>query len=689
MKFFIYTIFLSAFLLFQVQPMIARYILPWFGGSSAVWSTCLLFFQAGLLIGYGYAHLITRKFNIKNQIKIHFTLLLLSLLAIPIIPSEWMKPSGDDNPVVGILFLLSLTVGFPYIMVSTTGPLLQLWFSKANLKKSPYRLYALSNLGSMIGLLTYPVLIEPFLNLKTQIWSWSAGYIIFIVFCALTAKAVWSLKPVSVTPTIKKSSDVSATLKLIWLLLACMGTITLLSITNKLTQDIAVVPFLWIIPLTLYLISFIIAFDNPRWYNRKIFLVAMIITAGFIFRRQLQSVVLGMTTPLDTTVFLYCLGVFVICMVLHGELAKLKPDEGNLTLFYLIISAGGVFGGLFVNIIVPFIFNGYWEIYCSIAGSIILVAFILLRTKDALKTKTARFWISLSTSAAIIGIFFVFRKEHSAFNTKVIESSRNFYGVLLVSEADKGTTNWQRALFHGNTNHGIELMDPAYENIPITYYGIQSGIGIALSMYPTKADSNYSGMKVGMIGLGIGTISAFGTEKDLYRYYEIDPQVEIFARKYFKYLGNFKGKTEIVNGDGRISLERELKVNGSNQYDVLAVDAFSGDVIPTHLLTQEAMKLYFNHLKKDGILAFHITNRYLNLLPVMNGLSEVFKKPLHFIFQKGNSSGPVDAIWILFTDNKKFLNNPMVRKYIQPFDSNSNPKVYWTDDYSSILPLLN
>lgn len=688
MKFFIYTIFLSAFLLFQVQPMIAKFILPWFGGSSAVWSTCLLFFQTGLLIGYGYSHLISRIFGLRNQVKVHLVLLVLSFISIPIIPHEWMKPDANQNPVFGILKLLSLTVGFPYIMVSTTGPLLQSWFSISNPKKSPYQLYALSNLGSLIGLITYPILIEPFENLKTQLWTWSLGYILFILLCGLTAKTIWNLKTIKFTQSKNKSLSVSGTIKSLWLLLAFMGTVTLLSITNKLTQDITVVPFLWIVPLTLYLITFIIAFGYPKWYNRKVFIPAMLFSIAFLFRYQIQSVVYGTTTPLDTTIFIYCLTIFLICMVLHGELSRLKPDQVNLTLYYFMISAGGVLGGIFINLIVPFIFNGFWELYCAIAGTILITAFVVYKSIDTIKKRSIRLLFSISTFTILAGVIIVFQKEYTAFNDDVIDSSRNFYGLLKVSESNKGTINWQRMLIHGDVSHGIELMDSAYQNLPISYYGPESGIGLALSAFPSRSDSNYNGMRVGMIGLGTATIAAYGTDKDLYKYYEINSQVEVLARKYFKFISNFKGKTEIINGDGRISLERELKETGSNQYDVLAVDAFSGDVIPTHLVTREAMELYLKHIKSDGIIAFHITNKYLNLIPVMNGLSQFFGKHMNVFYQKGNISGPVDAIWVLFTENKKFLNNPLVQKQILPFDANQKEVIFWTDDYSSIWPIF-
>lgn len=688
MKKYITTIFLSAFLLFQIQPMLARFILPWFGGSSAVWSTCLLFFQTGLLIGYGYAHLLTKKFSVKAQVKVHLVLLLLSIIALPVYPNEWMKPGNGDDPVIGILLLLTLTVGFPYIMISSTAPLLQSWFSKDHPKQSPYRLYALSNLGSLIGLFAYPLLIEPNLNLKTQAWAWSAGYVTFIIFCAIVAKELWKLKP-SINKIINKTSAaIPPITKSIWMMLAFMGTITLLSITNKLTQDVVVMPLLWILPLSLYLISYIIAFSGSKWYNRKIIFPGMILSIALILKRQIQFVVYDKAMSAESTVIIYCLGVFFICMALHGELARKKPDEGNLTLYYFIISVGGVLAGIFIIFIVPHILTGYWEIYIAFIGSALLLTLVILKEMNTKENRRFRSMYYITGAASIIGIIFALTKEYRGFNKNVISSVRNFYGVLKVSEENIGKPNWQRTLTHGDVMHGIELMNPESSNIPLTYYGPQSGIGLALSQFPSRADENFSGMKVGMIGLGTGTISAYETEKDDYIYYELNPQVNNLARKYFKYLNNSKGKTEVIIGDGRITLENELKDNGSNQFDVLAIDAFSGDEIPTHLMTYEVAQLYMKHLKSNGILAFHITNKYLDLMPVMCGMSESLKRKLFYIIQQPDEHNPIGSLWVLFTTNQIFLKNPLVSKHLQEYDISLNPKVYWTDDYSSLIPLF-
>jgi len=689
MKLFTYTIFISALLLFQIQPMIAKYILPWYGGSAAVWSTCMLFFQSGLLIGYGYAHLITKYLSNKNQVRVHLTLLLLSLISIPITPHQWISPESIEAPTFGILALLGLSVGFPYIMVSTTGPLLQYWFSLFEKKKSPYRLYALSNLGSLIGLFTYPLIVEPYFELKTQTWIWSVGYLLFITLCGMIVFRLWKFKPVNEIKLQEKAEKKSSLfVKVLWLLLAFMGTSTLLSMTNKLTQDIVVVPFLWIIPLSLYLISFIIAFDNPKWYNRKIFLPAFLIVLAIILKKQIDFSLNDKEMSIEATIFLYCIGVFIICMVLHGELARLKPGKSLLTFYYFMISIGGVLGGVFINLIVPEIFKGYWENYVSFIGTVFLIAIVLYRDKEVIKNGFRRILLVSATAIIFLTVVFSLNKEYRSFNDNVIASTRNFYGVLKVLEADKGTFNWQRLIFHGDIMHGMQFMDTSFKGMPVAYYGQKSGMGLALSLFPTRSKANYPGMKVGMIGLGAGSISVYGTDRDLYKFYEINPLVYTLAKDYFTYLDNFKGKLEVKYGDGRIILAKELSENVNNNFDVLAVDAFSGDAIPTHLLTTEAGKLYMQHLNKNGILAFNITNKYLNLLPVLAGLAESLNKPMYYFFQEADGSSLVSAMWVLITENTEFINNPVVKEQIQSMDYSTVQKVKWTDNYSSILPLF-
>ncbi len=688
MKLFVYTIFLSAFLLFQIQPLLAKFILPWYGGSAAVWSACMLFFQAGLLIGYGYAHLVTRYFSLKNQIWIHLALLLLSLISIPVTPHIWPDSGSGASPTFGILALLSLSVGFPYILVSTTGPLLQHWFSFFDNKKSPYRLYALSNLGSLVGLFTYPLIVEPIFQLKTQTLIWSCGYVIYIVLCAMIVLGLRKIKPVQTKVENEKSKKTDALTKILWLLLAFMGTVSLLSVTNKLTQDVLVVPFLWIIPLALYLVSFIIAFENPKWYNRKVFLPALVLITMIILKKQYDFAVNDVDMTISVIIILYSTEIFLLTMVLHGELARIKPDKSGLTFYYFLISAGGVFGGVFITLIVPFIFRGYWEIYTTFIGTILLITISLYRDRSFQKKKSRRNFLVVASFFLLCCTSFAFSKEYKAFYEKVIYSNRNFYGVLKVMEADKGTQNWQRLLFHGDIMHGMQFMDTSYTKLPTAYYGPKAGMGLALSQFPTRSRADYKGMKVGMIGLGTGTICIYGTDRDLYKFYEINPLVYTTAKKYFTYLSDFKGKLEVEYGDGRINLENELKEKGSNNFDILAVDAFSGDAIPTHLLTKEAGEIYLSHLKPEGILAFNITNKYLNLLPVLSGLAESIHKPMYYFFQESDSLTTTNAIWVLLTENPDFINNPVVKNLITPIDAASAKKVYWTDNYSSILSLF-
>jgi Ca2+/Na+ antiporter len=688
MKVFKYSIFLSAFLLFQVQPMIARYILPWYGGSASVWSTCLLFFQAGLLLGYGYSHALTKYFEIKKQVTIHIVLLVISLITLPITPGEWLKPQTSDHPVLGIISLLTITVGFPYVMVSTTGPLIQYWFSISYPKKSPYGLYALSNLGSLLGLISYPLIIEPYLHLKTQTMMWSVGYLVYVLICSYTAYTIRKTHP-EVRENIKHKSELTKNYQWIfWLLLSFLGVFNLLSISNKLTQDLVVVPFLWIIPLSLYLVSFIIAFGKPQWYNRTIFFISAFIILTVILKMELQFEYESREKPIQSTIIWYCLATFNVCMILHGELARIKPKEENLTLYYLMISMGGVLGGIMCNFFIPIIFDGFWEIYLGFAGFVVLTSYLLLKNETGKKIQQNNLWFSVGAIVLLLGILISYVSIYTAYNKNVIASSRNFYGVLRVTEEVTNTENRFRKLMHGDIMHGGQFIDERLKRQPVNYYGPTSGIGLSLSSHPSRLDSANHGLKVGMIGLGVGCIAVYGQNNDQFRYYEINPLVEDMARKYFSYLGDSKFKTDVIIADGRTALERELKENGSQKFDVLAIDAFTGDMIPSHLLTKEAIELYLKHLKNDGILLFNITNKYLNIFSVLDGHSKTFNIPVYFFQQIPDNGVLTLAYWGVLTRNSKFINQPQVKKNIVQFDSNAHPDIFWTDDYSSILPLI-
>lgn len=695
-------IFVSAFLLFQVQPVIAKFILPWYGGSASVWSTCMLFFQAGLLVGYGYAHLLTRIPRPAIQGVIHVTLLVVAMLCLPITPSETLKPTGSEDPVWGILRLLGLTIGAPYVLLSSTGPLLQKWFSLSAPGTSPYRLYALSNLGSLLGLLSYPFLFEPMLGLQQQSFFWSIGFGLFGVLCALTIYRIWRL-PAETLHTSQDGEQALGWLRpLIWILLAGTGSLFLISATNKISQDVAVIPFLWIVPLSLYLITFVIAFDSPRWYDRRFWLPLFIVSQPLMLYLIYQTDSDEVELSAEILVTLFCAGMFLACMVLHGELARRQPAPRHLTHYFLLIAFGGALGGVFVNFAVPAFYTGYWEIHTALFLSWLIIGMLLVRlawTRSERFHPVIRWVLPVLFVAGLAFMGNTTQKDVDYFYDSVITAKRNFYGVISVAEDDMGEATQRRSLIHGVIKHGTQFTSEELREEPTSYYGRHSGIGLAIRRHPKRlqrdlveeaGEGTFTGMKVGMIGLGVGTIARYGREGDLYRFYEINPEVTAIAESYFSFLGDSDATIEVLTGDGRITLERELKQNGSMKYDVLAVDAFSGDAIPVHLITREAMALYLEHLAPDGILALHVTNKYIDLMPVVKTLADQMGLESVVIEQEGDRAQGLNAAdWILITRNMPFLRHERVFIYFSPWPVNAIVnKTLWTDDYSALLPIL-
>lgn len=707
---FAITIFISAFFLFQVQPVIARFILPWYGGSPAVWSTCMLFFQAGLLLGYVYAHLLACYARPRRQVLLHAALLAASLLFLPITPDAAMKPAGDNDPIWGIIRLLVLTVGAPYVLISSTGPLLQHWYNLRYAGKSPYRLYALSNLGSLLGLATYPFLIEPNMVLGAQTIFWSCGYLFFAGTCLWSGRSLLSansagpskihsdpsslIAPQGIGP--KECGPSKADLTL-WLGLSACGSIMFLSVTSKITQDISVTPFLWVLPLSLYLGTLIIAFDNPKWYRRRIWLPAFLLSAALI-AYLLQR---GTRLHIATTISLYCVSMFCIVMVCHGELARGKPPANRLTFFYLMVSLGGAIGGAFASFVATKLFPAYWELQVGLCIALISVGFSLFRLcgresgpclAGRRRAVAMGAWSIATIALAVPLAIATVEAEGDALATR-----RNFYGVLRVHERHKGRLDHYRKLYSGQINHGLQLFHPAEKNRIVSYYSAHSGLGIAFRRHPKRlalsnayrAGSQAPNLRVGVVGLGIGVIASWGLPGDIIRFYEINPEVVRLANEFFTVLKNTKAKVEVVPGDGRISLERELRERGSMQYDLLVVDAFSGDAIPVHLITREAFELYFKHLRDDGILALHISNRHLDLRPVVYALARGMDMPAIMVKKKKR---PKDFIkgssWALLTKDKRFLGHPQVLKHVTPWPEDIRDDIIWTDDYSSLLKIL-
>src|ERR1700733_10922332 len=678
----------SAFFLFQVQPLIAKIILPWFGGGAEVWIVCLLFFQVALLLGYLYAHLLSRTFRPPTQVRIHAGVVAASLLALPILPKASWKPSGPDAPVVHVLLLLAVSVGLPYFILSSTSPLLQAWFAQSRTGGTPYRFYALSNAGSMLALLSYPVLIEPMFSSSHQAVGWSVAYAGVALWCA----AVGFLFRGEAVASTNQESLLRPNWKLqaLWVSLTACASALLLAITNHITQNVASVPFLWIVPLSIYLLSFILCFDATGWYRRGLFLRLLgVMLGGMAY--ALGPSFTGL--PIKILIPLFCCGFFVCCMFCHGELARLKPVPAYLTTFYLMCAFGGALGAGLVALVAPRVFSGYYELQVSMGICAILVLVVHHRDpeSDFRKTPWQPAWLILvALVVALVASLFTTARQQAS---EARLTARNFYGVLRVLDGIvpnvilvKGSSvqsldedSRYRRLMNGTIDHGLQFLAPSRRSWPTTYYGPDSGIGVALA-----AAHGQDRLHVAVIGLGAGTIAAYGQPGDHYWFYEINPLDVRVANQEFSYLRDSQAKIDIVLGDARLSLERQPPQG----FDLLAVDAFSGDSIPVHLLTRQAFDLYFRNLKPGGVLAVHISNKYLDFEPVVASAAAWLDKEAVLISNPDDHQiGVYAASWILVGSRSGFLGQSRIEKAGTILAPAKNVS-FWPDDYSSLLPIL-
>jgi SAM-dependent methyltransferase/MFS family permease len=659
------TIFLSSFLLFLVQPLVARLILPWFGGSAAVWTTCMLFFQLLLLGGYAYAHGLG-KLSGRRQPVMHIVLLLAALATLPIMPAEHWKPAGDEQPVLRILLLLGATVGLPYFLLASTSPLIQAWFARARPAQNPYRLFALSNLASLIALLGYPFVVEPWLTAREQVNVWSWLFAAFAVLCGVVA---WRTPRAIALQAAEDAPQPGAVDYVRWLALSAAGSVMLLAVTNHLTQNVASVPLLWLVPLTLYLATFIVAFEGKGWYQPRILwalvLIALVAMAWLVVDTQYHyhlALQLGIFLP----------GLFLACLFCHGELYRTRPAPRHLTTFYLVVSAGGALGGLLVAVVAPLVFTGYFELGAGLAAVALLA--VLRFSILGRVAYTASLLVLLGVAAC--ATYDDFRHQR---DVKV--AKRSFYGVLRVKEYGvPGEESHLRRLVHGTIMHGEQYMSEATRRQPTTYYTPTSGIGVAIE---SKQDHP---VKVGVIGLGTGTIAAYGRPGDVYRFYDIDANVIAIARSEFTFLGDSHARVEIALGDARLTLEREAPQG----FDILAVDAFSSDAIPVHLITREALATYLRHMKPDGIVAFHVSNRFLDLVPVVARIAAELN--VHATLVSDDPDEDDDrrsrSDWVLVSRDEKALAAPsIVAAGGEPAGDRREWRT-WTDDYSNLIQIL-
>ena len=877
------TIFISAFLLFQVQPLIGRFILPWFGGGPSIWTSCMLFFQILLLGGYLYSHLLCSRLSRRAQVGTHLSLLALSVLFLPIAPSESWKPVGDQSPLLQILLLLLATVGGPYFMLASTGPLMQRWFNQTSPGRSPYRLYALSNVGSLLALLSYPLVFEPWLKLRQQVLSWSFAYIVYVALAMWCAFQLLRHGVIDSSPdTTDAASEETETLgvagrapgwgrMLLWLGLAACGSAMLLATTNQLCIDVATVPFLWVLPLGLYLVSFIICFDNPHWYDRRVFgllLLACCPVACFVLYE-------GPDVEISDQVAIFSIVLFACCMICHGELVHARPDPKYLTLFYVLVSAGGAMGGVFVAIAAPQLFSGYYEYHASLLATCVIALTAWCAQRVWTKPQSPTFWIwTLAASAQVmtvaaccympksaslenidrtiyfgtylliqlagltftaalearkrvvvgvwtvvsltqfvwligyarwrfpanmvgsdysaavsgavvpaivaVGLLFGIGRLREAYrgyvvrlvvfalvalwigvlwyaetvapwqavflaltaigslllefaaryfrgpqkpsvgiwlwlpsivlicflgnrlqqiltkdDVDVLHTTRNFYGVLRVDEDEQDDSDeygmpGRRSLLHGQIRHGFQYLDEYWGTQPTTYYGRESGVGIAIQLCRSLAEaSDQHALRVGVVGLGTGTIAAYGQSGEYFRFYDINPDVRDLSDMYFTYLSDSNAKTEVVVGDARIVMERELAVGQSQQFDALVIDAFSSDAIPVHLLTTECGDIYREQLRPGGVLAIHISNRFLELDPITRGMAEHLGwHAVRIENDDDDSAGVFTSTWVLLTSNDAFVNDADIQDVVSDWDE-SDRILYWTDDYSGLWQVLS
>lgn len=758
------TALLSAFLLFVVELLVGKHLLPWFGGAPAVWITCLLFFQFILLLGYAYAHLLIRLAPARAQAVIHGALLLASLGVLvlhwlswgsPLLPPASYRPQPDADPTWSILRTLSASIGVPFLALSATAPLVQAWFARAHPGTSPYRLYALSNLGSLVGLICYPFVLEPLLALPPQAALWGALFMPFALACALVAVRAWRA-PETQAECFETDDDMppSWTRRALWLALSTATCALLLAVTNQICQEITVIPLLWVLPLVIYLGTFVVCFrgerSSPRALVQPLLLLGAALTCVVLYH--------DIDVPVLLQIGAFTLTLLGACLACHGELYRLRPAARHLTSYYLMISIGGALGGALVAVVAPRVFNGLWELHGALLACAVLVVFAMLADRESW-LRRGILWPALATLAVAVGVAawligsamlkasavglgggfggrgptlavaslavvallawrlraymrqprllatlclglalaalsMTLRSHITALTSSVRLAARDFFGTLRVMEMARDDEEehafW---LLHGRIVHGFQYAAPNYRGIPTSYFSEGSGISLAIRHHPKRMATPTAPLRVGVLGLGIGTIAAHCREGDSLRFYEISPAVVRVATvetEYFTYIKDSAARVEVALGDARVALEGELARGERQRFDVLAADAFSSGAVPAHLLTREALTLYLEHLAApDSILAINVSNHSLDIAQVVWRLASELR--LHGVAvenQRSLDDVAWHAVWILLSRDRAALRAPEIvaAATLAPPETAHFP--LWTDQYSSLVPIL-
>ena len=650
-------VLLSAFLLFLVQPLIGRLVLPWFGGSAAVWTACLVFFQTGLVLGYGYAALSIRLLSPTNQRRLHVTLLAASLLVLPLLPDPAWKPADGDNALLRLAGLLAATAGAPYLLLAATGPLVQSWLVAAG--RTPWRLFAISNAASIAALAAYPLAIEPWFTLRLQATLWSAFYLLAALLVALLA---WRTRGAVSAPAAAAPPPTARQLGT-WMVLAAVPAALLVATTEYLTRDVAPVPLLWIPPLALYLLSFVVWFDGRLPFHR---LPWMLLTAAAVLAMtRTMTLVRFLYEPL-VLVPLFSAGLFVVCLYCHGELARRRPDARRLGAFYFSMALGGALGGLSVAIGAPLLLSRHFDLALLLAATALPLAI-----GAASFGRRAAKGIGLACAlAALAGGAYGFRHLYLFEGDRLISAQRNFYGTLKVEEEGIGTPDHRRELMHGAILHGAQFVAPERRRETTEYYRNESAVGRAVATLPDRP------RRIAVVGLGPGTVAAYGRPGDLVVFYEIDPAVVAVARREFTFLADSAAEIEIVPGDARLSLEREAP----RRYDLLVLDAFAGNAPPLHLLTVEAFAIYIRHMAADGVIAVQVSSKFLELDPLIVAAAQA-----HGWTGELATDGVIST-WVVAAQERRRLARPPLAEVLTPVDTAGVRP--WTDDFVDVLRAL-
>jgi spermidine synthase len=702
---FIVTTFASAFLIFLVQPLVAKRILPWFGGVPSVWSLCLAFYQTTLFAGYAYAYLLIARANPRAQLLVHAVVVAAAAFVLPVLPGDGWKPEGTGDPSAAILAMLLANVALPFFALAATGPLVAVWFSRRYPTRSPYPLYAVSNLGSLIALVAYPFGLEPRLPLSMTGRLWSGAFVATgaaVVACAALAARVRGDSAATPVADDSEAADAPRTAGQValWIGLSACAVVLLMGITNHLCLDVASFPFLWIVPLGLYLATLILCFGAPQFYSRIVFtllaLVAYLLPLSAQFLRMGNQLIQLFGGGLRFDIVQNSTLLFAACMVLHGELYRLRPPARSLTAYYLCTSGGGALGGLFVGLVAPRVFDGFYEFPIGLAIACVLALAAVRLDPRAWIARGKPKWrlvALIAVTAVGLGALGAQTFSHPA---DMVHQERSFFGVLRVEL--KHSKPPHRALMHGTTMHGAQI--EGWEDKATTYYGLHTGIEIALGMRNPEVPA-----EIGVVGLGTGTLAAYGRPGDHIRYFEIDPAVIQLTRdgNYFTFLARSKADVQIIQGDGRISLARE-RARNAPLFDYLIIDAYSSDAVPVHLLTREAIALYLDSLAPDGYLAIHTSSRHFELMPVLSRLAQ--EAGVHDV-NLFNPPAPRHlssaSTWVFMSRNEENLKKLAraaeqrtrarglrgIRNAVTwPTPEMIAAAPYWTDDYSDLFRVM-